>query len=145
MRNVIIIPSICNIDLGRPGTEATTLCFMWPHPLPRPLSHAPIATPILYNVKVLILLCYLSVADSLQKWLTHSRARHRLMTSPRSFSRPRSILKCVLSLSVRVLLFMLLVVAGDVERNPGPQGKEGTTCIVWCIYSSLPFSSKYML
>ena len=93
----------------------------------------PIVTPILYNVKVLILLCYLSVADSLQKWLTHSRARHRLMTSPRSFSRPRSILKCVLSLSVRVLLFMLLVVAGDVERNPGPQGKEGTTCIVWCI------------
>ena len=23
-----------------------------------------------------------------------------------------------------MLLFMLLVVAGDVERNPGPQGKE---------------------
>ena len=41
------------------------------------------------------------------------------------FTRPRSILKNVLSLSVRVLLFMLLVVAGDVERNPGPQGKEG--------------------
>ena len=163
MRNVIIIPSICNIDLGSPGTEATihsvlcghthchAHCHMrpLPHPLPRPLPHPlshapiatpistptpkPIATPILYNVKVLILLCYLSVADSLQKWLTHSRARHRLMTSPRSFTRPRSILKCVLSLSVRVLLFMLLVVAGDVERNPGPQGKEGTTCIVWCI------------
>ena len=32
-----------------------------------------------------------------------------------------------------MLLFMLLVVAGDVERNPGPQGKEGTTCIVWCV------------
>ena len=147
MRNVIIIPSICNIDLGSPGTEATihfvlcghthchAQCHMHPlpNPLPRPLSHAPTDTPILYNVKVFILFRYLSVADSLQKWLTHSRARHRLMTSPQSFSRPRSILKCVLSLSVRVLLFMLLVVAGDVERNPGPQGKEGTTCIVWCI------------
>ena len=27
-----------------------------------------------------------------------------------------------ISLSIRVLLFMLLVVAGDVERNPGPKG-----------------------
>ena len=27
-----------------------------------------------------------------------------------------------------MLLFMLLVVAGDVERNPGPLGKEGTSC-----------------
>ena len=29
------------------------------------------------------------------------------------------------SLSIRVLLFMLLVVAGDVERNPGPPKPEG--------------------
>ena len=31
----------------------------------------------------------------------------------------------VLSLSVRLLLFLLLVIAGDVERNPGPLSKEG--------------------
>ena len=30
-----------------------------------------------------------------------------------------------ISLSIRVLLFMLLVVAGDVERNPGPPKREG--------------------
>ena len=29
------------------------------------------------------------------------------------------------SLSIRVLLFTLLVVAGDVERNPGPPKPEG--------------------
>ena len=29
------------------------------------------------------------------------------------------------SLSIRVLLFMLLVVAGDVERNPGPPKPAG--------------------
>ena len=27
------------------------------------------------------------------------------------------------SLAIRVLLFLLLVVAGDVERNPGPTGE----------------------
>ena len=36
----------------------------------------------------------------------------------------RDALHCV-SLSIRVLLFMLLVVAGDVERNPGPPKPEG--------------------
>ena len=46
------------------------------------------------------------------------------------FTRPRSILKNVLSLSVRVLLFMLLVVAGDVERNPGPLSIEGTSLLI---------------
>ena len=30
-----------------------------------------------------------------------------------------------ISLSIRVLLFLLLVVAGDVERNPGPPKPEG--------------------
>ena len=34
-----------------------------------------------------------------------------------------------------MLLFMLLVVAGDVERNPGPPGKEFTTFLI--IYLSL--------
>ena len=28
-----------------------------------------------------------------------------------------------------MLLFMLLVIAGDVERNPGPLGKEDTSCV----------------
>ena len=35
------------------------------------------------------------------------------------------------SLAVRVLLFLLLVVAGDVERNPGPRGENNvllSTC-----------------
>ena len=103
---------------------------------------------ILYYVKVFILLHYLCFADSLQRWLTHSRARHRLMTSPRSFIRPSSMLKCVLSLSVQMLLFMLLVVAGDVERNPGPHGKEVTTCIVVYIYIYIVYHSppnSYML
>ena len=35
-----------------------------------------------------------------------------------------------------MLLFMLLVVAGDVERNPGPLGKEGTVC-VYFIHTNL--------
>ena len=29
-----------------------------------------------------------------------------------------------------MLLFMLLVVAGDVERNPGPLSQEGTACVL---------------
>ena len=69
---------------------------------------------------------FLSFAGSRQRWLTHSKAQHHLMLAA-LFIRPSSMLKCVLSLSVRVLLFMLLVVAGDVERNPGPLSKEGTT------------------
>ena len=67
-------------------------------------------------------------SESLQRWLTHSRIRHRLVKAAPSI-RFGSILKCVVSLRIRVLLFMLLVIAGDVERNPGPLGKEGTSCV----------------
>ena len=67
-------------------------------------------------------------SESLQKWLTHSRVRHRLVKAAPSI-RSGSILKCVVSLRIRMLLFMLLVVAGDVERNPGPLGKECTSCV----------------
>ena len=71
---------------------------------------------------------FLSFAGCLQKWLSNSGARNRLMAAS-LFIRPSSMLKCVLSLNLRVLLFMLLVVAGDVERNPGPLSKEGTRCV----------------
>ena len=40
-----------------------------------------------------------------------------------------------------MLLFMLLVVAGDVERNPGPLGKEGTAC-VYFIHTNLIFDAS---
>lgn len=38
---------------------------------------------------------------------------------------------CATSLSIRVLLFMLLVVAGDVERNPGPPKKTEGLDLSW--------------
>ena len=68
----------------------------------------------------------ISFADSLQKWLSHSKARNQLIRVPANKS--HYMFKCVISLSVRFLLFLLLVVAGDVERNPGPLSKEGTAC-----------------
>ena len=74
---------------------------------------------------------HISFSVFLQRWLTHSRVRRHLMPAT-PFIRRSSMLKCILSLSVRVLLFMLLVVAGDVERNPGPLSKEGTTCALLC-------------
>ena len=80
---------------------------------------------------------YSVFSESLHRWLTHSRIRHRLVKAAPSI-RSGSILKCVVSLRIRLLLFMLLVVAGDVERNPGPLRKEGTAC-VYFIHTNLIF------
>ena len=39
---------------------------------------------------------------------------------------------CLL-LKVCAVVLALLLMAGDVERNPGPTGKEGTLCICSCL------------
>ena len=46
-----------------------------------------------------------------------------------TFLKPSKRFLYFLSLSIRILLFMLLVVACDVERNPGPETNLGVYTI----------------
>lgn len=58
-------------------------------------------------------------AGIFRKYSTCCKPHHSLQGNHSPLS-PHNWMLYFVSLSIRVLLFLLLVVAGDIERNPGP-------------------------
>lgn len=67
----------------------------------------------------------LGVAHSVRMKVDHKPQLFTIVANYHVFTCNSNSILQFIALSIRVLLFMLLVIAGDVERNPGPLTDEG--------------------